>query len=87
MPPLGLLTVAAMLPREWNLRLIDTNVESLTEHDLDWADIAFIIGMVVQKESARRLIARRKAANVRLVARGPMFTADRAAFPQVATVR
>jgi radical SAM superfamily enzyme YgiQ (UPF0313 family) len=83
MPPLGLLTVAAMLPRGWNLRLIDTNVQTLTQADLAWADMAFISAMAVQKESALRLIARCRAAHLTVVAGGPMFTAEHDAFRQV----
>jgi radical SAM superfamily enzyme YgiQ (UPF0313 family) len=83
MPPLGLLTIAAMLPREWNLRLIDTNVVELSDQDLAWADIVMISGMAVQKESARQLIARCAGAGVKLVAGGPLFTAQHEEFPSV----
>jgi hypothetical protein len=48
-PPLGLMTVAALLPQSWNKRLVDTNVERLRERDLKWADVAFISGMQVQQ--------------------------------------
>ena len=83
MPPLGLLTMAAMLPENWNLRLIDTNLEVLSEDDLAWADVALISAMGVQKQSALKLIARCKAANVTVIAGGPMFTAEHSEFPQV----
>ena len=53
-PPLGLLTLGAMLPKEWSKRLIDINVPKLTEQDLAWADCAFISAMVLQRESARQ---------------------------------
>ena len=62
LPPLGLLTVAAMLPKEWKKRLVDFNVRKLTEQDLVWADTAFISAMVVQRDSAQQIIARCKAA-------------------------
>jgi radical SAM superfamily enzyme YgiQ (UPF0313 family) len=82
-PPLGLLTVAAMLPSEWRKRLIDVNVAELSIDDLAWADYAFISGMVVQRESARQIIARCKAAGVKVVAGGPLFTSEYEKFDEV----
>ena len=83
LPPLGLLTVAAMLPPAWSLRLVDTNVRGLTDKDLAWADCAFISAMMVQRESARRIIARCKAAGLRVVAGGPLFTSEHQHFEAV----
>jgi len=74
LPPLGLLTVAAMLPQEWSKRLVDVNVTRLSKQDLAWADCAFVSGMTVQRDSARRVIARCKEAGIRVVAGGPLFT-------------
>jgi radical SAM superfamily enzyme YgiQ (UPF0313 family) len=76
MPPLGLLTVAAMLPQEWGKRLVDLNVRSLAGSDVDWADTVFISGMTVQRRSALDVIARCAAARVPVVAGGPLFTIE-----------
>jgi radical SAM superfamily enzyme YgiQ (UPF0313 family) len=82
-PPLGLLTVAALLPPAWERRLVDLNVARLTDRDLAWADLAFISGMLVQRESARRLIARCRRAGLAVVAGGPLFTGEYEKFPEV----
>jgi radical SAM superfamily enzyme YgiQ (UPF0313 family) len=83
LPPLGLLTIGAMLPEEWSKRLIDLNVTKLTEKDLLWADYAFISGMVVQRASARQTIARCKEAGLKVVAGGPLFVSEYEAFDDV----
>jgi len=82
-PPLGLLTVAAMLPGAWELRLVDMNVRALRDADLQWADCAFISAMIVQRPSAEDAIARCKAAGLSVVAGGPLFTAEHEQFPSV----
>ncbi len=83
LPPLGLLTVASLLPADWAVRLVDANVRDLSEKDLDWADCVFIGAMVVQRESARRIVARCKAAGIVVVAGGPLFTSEVEQFPDV----
>jgi len=82
-PPLGLLTVASLLPAGWNKRLVDLNVTHLTNKDLAWADYAFVSAMVIQREGAQRVIARCKAAGVPVVAGGPLFTGEYENFPEV----
>jgi len=74
-PPLGLLTVAALLPGDWSKLLVDLNVRPLTDRDLAWADIVFLGGMSIQKESAESVIDQCRRANKPIVAGGPLFTA------------
>ncbi|MBW2989276.1 B12-binding domain-containing radical SAM protein [Candidatus Woesearchaeota archaeon] len=73
-PPLGLLTVASILPKNWNKKLIDMNVGKLTDKQINWADMVFIGGMIVQKESAAKVAERSKALGKVVVAGGPLFT-------------
>ncbi|MBN1627017.1 MAG: B12-binding domain-containing radical SAM protein, partial [Deltaproteobacteria bacterium] len=75
-PPLGLLTVAALLPDEFSKRLVDLNVDRITNDDLSWADLAFIGGMAVQRESVKQIIAQCKAKGLKMVGGGPLFTAE-----------
>jgi radical SAM superfamily enzyme YgiQ (UPF0313 family) len=73
-PPLGLLTIASMLPEMWEKRLVDLNVQPLTEADLAWADIVMVSAMAVQQDSAREVLARCRDAGVRTVVGGPLFS-------------
>jgi len=82
-PPLGLLTVAALLPQQWSKRLVDLNVERLPEEDILWADMVFIGGMAVQRKSAQKIITRCKTLNVKIVGGGPLFTSEPDAFDEV----
>ncbi len=77
-PPLGLLTVAAMLPRVWGVRLVDLNIGALTPTDLQWADCVFVSAMGVQRDSAQQVIREAKAAGKLTVAGGPLFSAEEA---------
>jgi len=82
-PPLGLLTVAAMLPRSWRLKLVDLNVSALSDEELGWADCVFLSGMIVHKDSARRIAQRCAALGKTLVAGGPLFTTGHGEFPEI----
>jgi len=73
-PPLGLLTVASFLPKDWEIRLIDLNVEPLREEALKWADLVLIGAMYVQRNSACEVIDKAKALRKIVVAGGPLFT-------------
>jgi radical SAM superfamily enzyme YgiQ (UPF0313 family) len=75
-PPLGLLTVAAMLPKDWNLKLVDMNVENLDQKDILWADLVFISAMVVQRDSAKKVIEMVRKIGKETVAGGPLFTTE-----------
>lgn len=79
-PPLGLLTVAAMLPRDWSLRLRDLNVEKFRDSDLKWADYVFLSAMSVQRASADDVIGKCRAHGVKVVAGGPHFTSEHADY-------
>jgi len=82
-PPLGLLTVAAMLPPDWHLRLVDMNVERLKDADLRWADFVMISAMIVHKDSVRNIVARCMAQGKPIIAGGPLFTTGHQAFPEI----
>ena len=82
-PPLGLLTIAAMLPASWQKKMVDVNVHPLKEKDLRWADYVFISGMTVQRDSAQQIIKRCNAAGVKVVAGGPLFTTEHQSFTGV----
>ena len=82
-PPLGLLTVAAMLPRHWQLRVVDMNVERLKDVDLHWADFVMISAMIVHKESVHGIVARCAGFGKRVIAGGPLFTTGHETFPEI----
>ena len=82
-PPLGLLTVAALLPGYWEKKIVDINVKTLKDRHLQWADYVFISAMSIQAESAREVISRCNAMGVKVVAGGPLFTANHECFPGV----
>ncbi len=82
-PPLGLVTVAAMLPSNWNKKLIDLNIQHLEESDIHWADLVFISAMNVQRSSTQEVIDICKSHSKKVVAGGPLFTGEYEQFPDV----
>jgi radical SAM superfamily enzyme YgiQ (UPF0313 family) len=82
-PPLGLITVSAMLPKTWQKRLIDMNVTKLLTSDIVWADYVFISAMYIQKESVNKVIEECVKHKVKMVAGGPLFTQEFSNYPQI----
>ncbi len=82
-PPLALLTVAAMLPPDWDKRLVDLNVEPLTDEHLAWADLVFISAMTVQSSAADEVIRRCRALGVKVCAGGVHYSTPGAPFEPV----
>ncbi len=74
MPPLGLLTLASMFPKDYNLRLVDMNVQPLTDKDLQWADIVCTSTMIVQRRSLAEVALRSQYAGKPVIAGGPFPT-------------
>jgi radical SAM superfamily enzyme YgiQ (UPF0313 family) len=82
-PPLGLLTVAGMLPRDWNCKLVDLNVSRLRDKHLVWADFVFISAMLIHKQSVKEVVKRCRQVDRPVIAGGPLFTPDRQEFPEI----
>lgn len=82
-PPLGLITVSAMLPETWEKRLVDMNVSPLRKKDIQWADYVFISAMYIQKESVNKVIDECVKNKVKIVAGGPLFTHEYDCFPKI----
>jgi radical SAM superfamily enzyme YgiQ (UPF0313 family) len=79
-PPLGLLTIASMLPSGWNKKIVDLNVAPLRDRDLAWADYVFLTSISVQRASTLRVIERCRQVGVKIVAGGPLFTSTHEEF-------
>lgn len=82
-PPLGLITVSAMLPSEWQKKLVDLNIEVLENKDIAWADFIFLSGMYVQRNSVNEILERCKNYAAKIVGGGPLFTQDYDNYPQI----
>ena len=81
-PPLGLLTVSAMLPKTWERRLVDLNVRKLRSSDIKWADIVMATAMLVQKDSLKEVVRQCKALGKRVVVGGPYVSTSLEALPE-----
>ncbi|MCK4879156.1 MAG: B12-binding domain-containing radical SAM protein [Bacteroidales bacterium] len=75
-PPLGLITIAPMLPATWERKLVDLNVRPLTDSEIRWADYVYIGAMSVQAASASQVVQRCKQLEKKIVAGGPLFTGN-----------
>ena len=82
-PPLGLITVSAMLPKNWEKKLIDMNVSKLKVEDIILADFVFISAMYIQKESVQKVIKECVKQGTKIVAGGPLFTQEYNNYPQI----
>ncbi len=80
MPPLGLITVASLLPKNWEIKLIDMNVSPLEDSDINWADYVFISAMIVQKLSFLEVLQRCFAKSKIVIAGGPLITVSSETF-------
>lgn len=72
--PLGILTIAAMLPTDWEKKAVDMNTTRLNDRDIEWADYVFVSAMMVQQRSTREVVDRCKKLDRRVVGGGPLFT-------------
>jgi len=82
-PPIALLTIASMLPKDWNVKLIDLNVNNEFIFELKWSDYVFISAMNVQSKSSKYVIDTCKDHNAKVVAGGPLFTHEFEKFSNV----
>lgn len=82
-PPLGLLTVSALMPEHWQKKLVDENVTNLNTDDIKWADLVFISAMIIQKDSVKGILGRIKNHDLKIVAGGPLFTHEVENFPDI----
>ena len=82
LPPLGLATLAALLPQRWDIRIHDLNLEPLQSEELEWADAVLVSGMLAQSDSIRDVLRRARSMGKRTVLGGPAPTTSPNAFPE-----
>ena len=75
-PPLGLLTLAGLLPHDWSLRLVDQNTHTLADADIEWADYVMVSAMVIHREEVAKLGERCHTLGTPLIGGGPLFRAE-----------
>jgi radical SAM superfamily enzyme YgiQ (UPF0313 family) len=75
-PPLGLLTLAALCPKNWKLRLVDRSFEALLDRDILWADLVMVSGMSVQRDDIRQTLLRARALGKRTMIGGPYASSE-----------
>ncbi len=80
-PPLGLLTVSAMLPKDWERRLVDMNVETLWPDDIEWADMVLVSAMIVQNESLEHVVEMCRSMGKKVVVGGPYVSTSSERMP------
>ncbi len=83
LPPLGLLTVAAMLPARWKVKLVDLDVSSLGDDEIRWADFVMVGGMIVHRDSAAEIARRARGLGRTVIGGGPLFTTGHENFPEI----
>src|SRR5207247_4318642 len=81
-PPLGLMTVSALLPPSWERRLVELKVRRLESYDIEWADMVMATAMLVQKDSLKQVVRRCKALGKRVVIGGPYVTTTIEGLPE-----
>src|SRR5215472_2042226 len=81
MPPQGILLIAALLPRDWEIRFVDENVRPLTREALEWAEVVFISGMHIQRARINHLNERAHRAGKITVLGGPSVSSAPEFYP------
>ena len=76
MPPLGLVTVAALCPKDWTIRLIDQQVDEVSDDDILWADLVMVSGMRVQRKGLEEILARARRLGRRTIVGGPYASGE-----------
>jgi radical SAM superfamily enzyme YgiQ (UPF0313 family) len=82
LPPLGLLSLAPLLPASWEIRVVDENVERATDDAMRWADVVFVTGMIIHAPATHEILARAKRLGKRTVVGGPAVNTDPGMFPE-----